>query len=132
MKVTYSSKLYLGFIYTILAIFIYINGTTLLLGNLFAILPISIQIAVLINLISKSKYVKWFVKGWALFFIIGNGLQLLGQMLFLISDAQDKINYNSIIENSLMTTIGAFIFIFCDRSIELSTEDGNETDKTIN
>ena len=65
MKVIYSSKLYLGFLYTLLAVFLYINGTALISGNFIALLPVSIQLAVIITLLTKSKYVKWFVKGWA-------------------------------------------------------------------
>ncbi|MEQ9310680.1 MAG: hypothetical protein RLN90_14585 [Balneolaceae bacterium] len=127
MKVNYTSKLYLGFLSTILAVFLYINGTALISGNLMAILPVSIQLAVIVALITKSKYVKWFVKGWALLFIVSSGLQLLGQLLFLMADAQDKINYDTIIESLLKTIMGLSIFIFCDRTIELGNEDLTET-----
>ncbi|MAE85336.1 MAG: hypothetical protein CMB80_21560 [Flammeovirgaceae bacterium] len=69
-------------------------------------------------------------QGLGLFFIVGNGLQLLGQILFLLGDAQDKINYDTIIKTLLMTTIGVLIFVFCDRTIELMNENEIQTEET--
>ena len=69
-------------------------------------------------------------QGLGLFFIVGNGLHLLGQILFLLGDAQDKINYDTIIKTLLMTTIGVLIFVFCDRTIELMNENEIQTEET--
>ncbi len=131
MQVTYSSKLYLGFILAVLAAFLFTNGATLIGGRLIALIPVAAHLAVAVALLIKSKYVKWFVKGWALLFIVSFGLQLLAQILFLLSDATDKINYNTIVKSLLMCTIGVIIFVFADKTIILGKEISKIEEKDV-
>ena len=122
-KIEFTNKLYLGFVLVTLSYFLLINGWTLIQsGKLLAILPVAIQLTVLTLILLRHSWVKYGIKGFSLFFIVGSGLQLLGQLTFILADANDKINYNTILKSLIFVLIGVLLFAFCDRSIRMTDQ----------
>ena len=131
-KIEFTNKLYYGFVLVILIYFLFINGWTLIqTGKLAAILPVTIQLTVLTLVLLRHQWTSYGIKGVSLIFIIGSGLQFLGQLMFLIADAQDKINYNTIVRTLIMVLIGVVLFAFCDRSIRRTDEKTIDDTKTV-
>ena len=131
-KIEFTNKLYYGFVFVILIYFLFINGWTLIqTGKLAAILPVTIQLTVLTLVLLRHQWTSYGIKGVSLIFIIGSGLQFLGQLMFLIADAQDKINYNTIVRTLIMVLIGVVLFAFCDRSIRRTDEKTIDDTKTV-
>ena len=131
-KIEFTNKLYYGFVLVILIYFLFINGWTLIqTGKLAAILPVTIQLTVLTLVLLRHQWTSYGIKGVSLIFIIGSGLQFLGQLMFLIADAQDKINYDTIVRTLIMVLIGVVLFAFCDRSIRRTDEKTIDDTKTV-
>jgi hypothetical protein len=129
-KFEFTNRLYLVFLLIILGYFIIINGWTLIkTGYLVAIIPLTIQFIVLTLILLRHKWLKYGIKGYSLFFIIGSGLQLIGQLLFIIAGADEKINYNTITKALIMVLLGVIIFYFCDKSISSTDRTENEEEK---
>ena len=91
----------------------------------------TIQLTVLTLVLLRHQWTSYGIKGVSLIFIIGSGLQFLGQLMFLIADAQDKINYNTIVRTLIMVLIGVVLFAFCDRSIRRTDEKTIDDTKTV-
>ena len=131
-KIEFTNKLYYGFVLVILIYFLFINGWTLIqTGKLIAILPVTIQLVVLTLVLLRHQWTSYGIKGVSLIFIIGSGLQLLGQLMFLIGDAEDKINYNTIVRTLIMVLIGVALFGFCDMSIKRTDKKSADDIKTV-
>jgi type IV secretory pathway TrbL component len=122
-KIEFTNKLYYGFVLVILSYFLFINGWILIqTGKLLTLLPLTIQLTVLTLVLLRHQWTSYGIKGFSLFFIVGSGLQFLGQLMFLFADADDKINHNTIVRSLIMVLIGAVLFGFCDRSIKRRDE----------
>lgn len=131
-KIEFTNKLYYGFVLVILIYFLFINGLTLFqTGKLMALLPVTIQLAVLTMVLLRHQWTTYGIKAVSLIFIVGSGLQFLGQLMFLIADAEDKINYNTIVRTLIMVLIGVALFGFCDRSIRRPDEKKTDDSKTV-
>lgn len=126
VKITYKSKLYLGFLYVLLTVFIAINTWTLINGQIISLLPLGVQIGVFISILTKWRHVKIIIRVYGIMLLLAGGLQLLAQLLFMIADAQDKISYDTMLSSLLLTALGLVIFIFCNETITVG--DG-ETQK---
>jgi hypothetical protein len=131
-KIQFTNKLYYGFVLVILIYFLFINTWALIqTGKLIAILPVTIQLTVLTLVLLGHLWTSYGIKGVSLIFIVGSGLQLFGQLMFLIADAEDKINYNTIVRALIMVLIGVVLFGFCDRSIKRTDEKTTDDIKTV-
>ena len=53
---------------------------------------------------------------------MGGGLLLLSQVLFLISNVDDKISISTIITGGVQLLIGLILFQYCDDSISMIKE----------
>ena len=130
-KIQFTNKLYYGYVLVILIYFLFINGWTLIqTGKLIAILPVTIHLTLLTLVLLRHQWTSYGIKGVSLIFIIGSGLQFLGQLMFLITDAQDQINYNTIVRTLIMVLIGIVLFGFCDKSIRRTDEKTIDDTKT--
>ena len=131
-KIEFTNKLYYGFVLVILIYFLFINAWTLIqTGKLMAILPVTIQLTVLTLVLLRHQWTSYGIKGVSLIFIVGSGLQFFGQLMFLIADAEDKINYNTIVRTLIMVLIGVTLFGFCDKSIKRTDEKSTDDIKTV-
>ncbi len=131
-KIEFTNKLYYGFVIVILIYFLFINGLALFqTGRLMALLPVTIQLTVFTMVLLRHQWTTYGIKGVSLIFIVGSGLQFLGQLMFLIADAEDKINYNTIVRTLIMVLIGVALFGFCDRSIRRTDEKITDDTKTV-
>jgi hypothetical protein len=86
--------------------------------SLAATIPWVIQMTVLMLIVLRHKWVKYGIKGWSLFFILGSGLQLFAQVLFIIGDAQDKIDLYAMMSHLVKVLLGFILFVFADKSIK--------------
>jgi hypothetical protein len=126
MKVSYKSNLYIGFLLVLIVSLIFVNISSLINGQLIAILPLLVQLTVIISILTKWKFVKIVVRVYGIILLLAGGLQLLGQLLFLIADAQDKINYDTMLKSLILTAIGLIIFTYCNQTIIISDEEVRE------
>jgi hypothetical protein len=131
-RIEFTNKLYYGFVLVILIYFLFINGLALIqTGKLMALLPLTIQLTVLTFVVLRHRWTTYGIKGVSLIFIVGSGLQFLGQLMFLIADAEDKINYNTIVRTLIMVLIGVALFGFCDSSIKRTDIKTTHNIKTV-
>lgn len=131
-KIEFTNKLYYGFVLIILLYFLFINGRILIqTGELMTLLPLTIQLTVLTLVLLRHQWTSYGIKGFSLFFIVGSGLQFLAQLMFLFADADDKINYNTIVRSLIMVLIGVVLFGFCDRSIKRTDKKISDDIKTV-
>jgi len=86
-KASFVSKIYKVFAITIPVYFL-ANNIVILFNSsqIYAIIPIIIQIAVVICILTRHKYVKYVIKIYSLLFIFSGGLLVLSQIFFLLGD----------------------------------------------
>lgn len=117
--VQFTSKLYLIYVIVLLLYFLFMSSYLLIQSpGLAAFIPWTIQMTVLALIIARHKWVKYGIKGWSLFFIVGSGLILLSQLLFFLSDSEDKVSVDKIISELVQFLLGLILFIFADSSIK--------------
>ena len=86
-------------------------------GNLYGLIPIIIQGALLILIFLKNKYTKIGIKIWSIILILSSGLSLAGKSIKIFLG--DEIIITEFMVKILFLSIGILIYIFNEKFVEL-------------
>jgi hypothetical protein len=90
--------------------------------NLYCLLPIFIQIALLIFILTKDKNAKLFIQIWVIVaLIIGSGAEIMANLL----EGFENLKLNSFIFNGLQLGIGLLIWDYTRRTVIVVSPDSN-------
>lgn len=93
------------------------NGYSIASGNLFGIIPLTIQMVLLYLIYDKNKFAKFGIKIWSILLIVGPGLSILGGTLKVI--AGENFNTQKTLTSLIMLAVGVLIFYFNNRTVEI-------------
>jgi len=114
------NRIYFGILFCVLAILISINlYRTALYEQYYGLIPISVQISLIVIILSNSKYYKISIKFWSGFFLIlGPSLKIIGiTMQMLVSDSI-KVDILYILQRLCLILLGFYFFIKVDKLTE--------------
>ena len=86
-------------------------------GNLYGLIPIIIQGALLILIFLKNKYTKIGIKIWSIILILSSGLSLAGKSIKIFLG--DEIIITEFMVKILFLSIGILIYTFNEKFVEL-------------
>ena len=93
------------------------NGYTTAMGNLYGLIPLTVQMILIYLIFDKNKFAKVGIKIWSILLIIGPGLSILGGLLKSI--AGENMDFNETFTNLIMLTIGITVFYFNNKTVEI-------------
>lgn len=95
----------------------------LLTKDIIALVPVVVQIAVFILILTKSKHAKIAIKVWSIILIIGPGLIILGIILSLLGGDDLSIKIEKLAVNIIVLIIGLIIYNFNQKTVEVKRND---------
>ena len=108
----------LAYLIALLAVNAYISVTQ---NRVYAIIPIVIQTILLYLIWTRNKYVKQAIIIWSLIFtIVGPGLIILGNSLYLLTDNTDRFKTGVVVYNLLILISGIVIVVCARKTIIIS------------
>lgn len=118
-RVYYVNKFYLAFTIIIISFFLIRNIIIFLKSySAMAVLPITIEIAILFLMLLRHKYLRIAIIVWSFLFIISGGLLLLSQFIFLFTSVE-RFDIHNVIKDVVFLFIGLIMYFFLDKSIKL-------------
>tara|TARA_B110000503_G_scaffold137418_1_gene221578 strand:+ start:700 stop:1068 length:369 start_codon:yes stop_codon:yes gene_type:complete len=102
-----------GYLILLLCWNLYVLNT----GNLYGLIPIVIQGALLILIFLKNKYTKIGIKIWSIILILSSGLSLAGKSIKIFLG--DEIIITEFMLKVLFLSIGILIYTFNEKFVEL-------------
>jgi len=124
MKTVFSNKTFFYLLISFISLLLLWNIYTLVIGNIWSIIPISVQVILLILILSENQYAKKAILIWVIIFlIVAPLLKLIAIILGLINDAIDKtkyeVNIRSLIYTVISLAIGILILDYTKRSVKV-------------
>jgi hypothetical protein len=124
MKVViFKNKIFYSLLTAYLILLLIYNLYATLTGNLFGLIPVSIQIALIILILIKNKYAKLFIQIWVIVALfIGSGLEIIVELLQGFEDFKLTL----LMYNLFQFGIGLLILDYTRRTVIVAFPDSND------
>lgn len=121
-KVIFTSAIFyyilLAYLLSLLIFNAYISVTQ---NRVFGLIPVAIQTVLLYMILTRNKYVKQAIIIWApIFVIIGPGMIILGNSLYLLSNNPDRFKAGVVVGNLLILISGVIVLVYARKTIIIS------------
>ena len=124
-KVIFKNKIFYSLLSAYLIVLLIYNLYTTLTGNLFGLIPLSIQIALLILILIENRNAKLFIQIWVIVALfVGSGLEIIAGLL----RGFENFKLTSLIYNSFQLGIGILIWDYTRRTVFVAFPDSNSND----
>lgn len=127
-KTSFKNDIFYWLLLAYLVLLISWNAYALFLGQIFALLPVSLQLALFFLIFKKHKLAKTGISIWAILLMIGPGLSILGKSLKIITGDSFSLQLPQLLESFLFLLIGICILLFNRKTVVL--QNSEETKQT--
>lgn len=99
------------------------NVYALILGQIFAVVPVCLQLVLLFLILKKHRLAKVGISIWSILLMLGPGLAITGKLLTALADENSPLQVPQLLESSLFLILGIGIFYFNRRTVSVSKSE---------
>lgn len=111
-KTIFTNNIFYWLLLAYLSLLISWNVYAFSLGQFFAVLPVSLQLALLYLILKKHKLAKIGVTAWSVLLMLGPGLAILGKILKVLTGDSLSLMIPQLLESFCFFLVGLSIFYF--------------------